>query len=357
MADERFRKFFDRRTSELYGEDGLPENCHLLHRALINSLMNDFQGKAKLRRASMCLDGTPVVYSLKSTRNADVVPFRMLVEPGGLGITVLEQINISLRVVDELLHKLGWEFVLHDLNAVISRVFPWDADTTRKLWGGIWLGCDLSKDDVQLRLYLNLRYDEALCRWQRLADVLTWFSEGALAAQLKMSFEQISLYAIPVGLGLVISEQIHAIRLYVGVQHPNHESMLKAGINKLHGSERDVGFVCRSFTDAFGPFIQQSVTLGYDFILDKGRLMQPEIKRTKIDISCQLIKRDKLYLLIPLIIDLVRYWNLDDQKLNGFLEDITECFGGFEIEFISLGFVEGLEHITTYVKPHGFKNT
>lgn len=355
MSDKRIERFFERRVTEMYGKDGLPENCRLFHTALLGASINNLQGKIKLRRASMCLDGTPVVYSLKSVGNASVPPFRMLVEPGGLGITVPEQINISLRVLDELLHKMGWVFVLSDLNAVISRVFPWDAGTAEELWGGIWLGCDLSGDEIQLRLYLNLRYGEALSRWQRLADVLSWFGDSTLVRPLRILIEQVSPHAIPVGLGIAVSEQIRAIRVYVGMHDPKYKSILEAGMDKLYRSKRDVGLICSSFTDSFGSFIKQSVTLGYDFILEKGRLAQPKIRRTKIDVSCQLIKKDKRHLLIPMIIYLIKNWDLNDKKLNIFLEDMTECFGGFDIEFMSFGFVEELEHVTVYAKPHGFK--
>ena len=339
----------------MYGEGGLPENGRLLHTALLGVSTNDVHKQAKRRRASMCLDGTPVVYSLKSERNTTVLPFRMLVEPGGLGITVPEQINTSFNTVTRLLHNFGWTSALDSLNAVVSRVFPWGDNTTEKLWGGIWLGCDLSGDESQLRLYLNLRYGESLSRWQRVADVLSWFGDSTLAGPLKTLIDQVSPHAIPVGLGIAVSEQIRALRLYVGMYDPGYESILKAGMNKFYVAKRDVEFLCSSFTDTFGPFIRQSVTLGYDFILDNGRLTKPKIKRTKIDISCQLIKQDRLHLLVPVIIDLTRAWKLDDKQLHIFLEDMTECFGGFDIEFMSCGFVEGLEHVTVYAKPHGFK--
>jgi hypothetical protein len=354
MACERLDKFFIRQTSEMYGESGLPESYRFLHTALVAASVNELQEKAKLRRASMCLDGTPVVYSLKSQRNTALLPLRMLVEPGGLGITVSEQINVSLRLVDEILHRMGWLSVISDLNAVIPRVFPWDASIAEKLWGGIWLGCELSFDEIQFRIYLNLRYGDAHSRWQRFADVLSLFGDSSHATPLKSLIKQVLPYAIPVGLGIALSEKIRAIRLYVGMYDPNYESILKAGIDKLHGSQFDVSVICNSFTNAFGPFVQQSVTLGYDFILKSGRLVSPKIKRTKLDISCQLIKKDNLHLLIPLITDLLLEWDLDNKQLNNFLKDMIECFGGFDIEFLSFGFVERLEHITVYAKPKGY---
>jgi hypothetical protein len=136
--------------------------------------------------------------------------------------------------------------------------------------------------------------------------------------------------------------------------NPNYESILNAGIYKLNDSKSDLDLICTSFTNTFGPFIQQSVTLSYDFILNNDRKIEPKINRTKIDISCQFVKNDKFHLLLPFIIDLHEKWKLDHLGLKIFLKDMLECFGGSEIQYLSFGFIEGLDQVTVYAKPKGF---
>lgn len=346
--------FFQRRAGSNYGEgDSFEAGC-LLHTALLNATCNTRADDIQRRRASMCLDGTPVVYSVKLKRKAEPLAFRMLVEPGGLDITVPEQIDLSLRTVDTLLHTLGWESAVEDLNAVIARVFPTDVSRLSHWWGGIWLGMDLSPQRVEMRLYLNLRHGEALARWQRVADVLAWFGNELLGALLKSLIERVSPHAIPVGLGVVVSGRIRALRIYAGMHDPKLETILAACPDLIPSGEQDISMLCSSFMRAFGPFARQSVTLGYDFILDDDGLLIPTITRTKIDVSCQFLAGSDGPV-SPLLEDLLRVWQMDPEPFSIFLNDMRDFFKGATVEYLSFGFDRELDHVTVYAKPDGHR--
>jgi hypothetical protein len=381
MDKEKFENFLQRRFCLLSkeknglagvfncGENSLlkggGEECRLLHDALLRATFDHSPVDAQRRRASLCLDGTPIVYSLKLRPETDKMcqkadglpfelPFRMLVEPGGLGITVAEQIDNSLRTVDILLHELGWQSAVDDLNEVIRRVFPRRASELSHWWGGIWLGMDFASDWSELRLYCNLRYGSELARWQRLADVLSWFGDPSLAGPLKSLIERVSPFAVPVGLGLVVSERICGFRLYAGVHEPSFPTIMQAWPNQPEDAYCNFGLFCKAFTNACGPFARQSVTFGFDFLLGHDGLLHPQISRTKVDVSCQVVSGKSVHLLLPLLHDLFDIWHLDYKKLDTFLEDLRICFGGSSLEHVSLGFGEKLDHVTIYAKPQGY---
>jgi len=378
MDKEKFEDFLRRRFCLLPKEkNGLENvlNCgenklwkssllkegRLLHDALLRATFDSPIVDAQRRRASLCLDGTPIVYSLKLRleadqlgQKADELPFRMLVEPGGLGITVAEQIDSSLSIVDTLLHGLGWQSTVDDLNEVIRCVFPRRASELSHWGGGIWLGMDFTPGWVELRLYCNLRYGSELARWQRLADVLSWFGDPSLAGPLKSLIERVSPYAVPVGLGLVVSQRICGFRLYAGVHEPSLPTIMQAWPDQTEDMARNFGLFCKAFTRVCGPFARQSVTFGFDFLLGQNGFLHPQISRTKIDVSCQVISGGAVPLLLPMLRDLFDTWQLDSRKLDAFLEDLWICFGGSSFEHVSLGFGEKLDHVTIYAKPHGY---
>jgi hypothetical protein len=331
----------------------------VLHDALIRAISNVASEDIQRRRASICLDETPVVYSLKLGREvySDRLPgFRMLVEPGGLGITVPQQINTALGIVDELLQRLGWQAAAEDINAVVTRVFPRDSASVSHWWGGIWLGMALTHDRAELRIYLNLRHGEALQRWQRIADVLAWFGDESLTLPLESLIARVCAHAIPVGLGVIVSEALRGFRIYTGMYEPTveaiHYARGTASQNELIDLKSDIAIFCNAFTTAFGPLARQSVTMGYDFVLQDG-LLVPEVTRTKADICCHFVPRDRAHLLESLLEDRLRAGDGNPVPLKSFLRDLQSSFGGATTEFIGMGLGERAEAINIYVKPLG----
>jgi hypothetical protein len=358
MADAaatRVIEFYRRRVSQVQQEAALLRQGTLLHDTLCQATFAVPAVDVQRRRASMCHDGTPILYSLELTRSSECPAFRMLVEPGGVGLTVAEQINHSLRVADILLHRFGWQSAVDDLNSIAAFVFPKDSATVNQWWGGIWLGADMESRRNELRLYLNLRYGEAQVRWQRVADVLAWFGDESLVVPFDALHRHAAPQAIPVGMGIVVAEgRIRGLRLYAGLHEPGISSILSARPDQFSGADDDIRLLCDTFTARFGAFVRQSVTLGYDFSLDEAGQLQPNVARTKIDVSCQHIPPAARPALVPMLEDLSTHWELDATLVEGFLQDLDSCFGGRDIEYFSVGFRARLDHATIYAKPHGY---
>lgn len=306
-----------------------------------------------LRAASICTDGTPVVFSLKLTHQEEAPAFRVLVEPGGTGITLPQQVNCSLQAADEILQIMGWQAAADQVNRIIQHVFPADSSALENWWGGIWLGMSVAPAHTELRMYLNLRHGNIVQRWQRVADVLTEFGDESLQPVLEKLIHQTSAHAIPVGLGIVINKTVRGIRLYCGMHEPDESSILQCISGDASVVKEEIAWFCNSIIEQFGEFTRQSVTLGYDFHLDKAGNLQPLISRTKIDVACQRFAKAEGF--SHFLQQMVQEFKFDNSQLPAFLADLGQCFSGSDVEYISLGIDGGIDHLTVYAKPHSSK--
>lgn len=330
-----------------------PSKSNQLWQSLLKPTFNFPPATTPLRAASICIDGTPVVFSVKLTREQEAPAFRVLMEPGGTGITVPQQINCSLRAADELLQIMGWQEAAEQVNAIIRHVFPANSEELQNWWGGIWLGASIAETHTELRIYLNLRHGNAFHRWQRVADVLTEFSDESIIPVLEKLIGQTSPHAIPVGLGIVINKTVRGIRLYAGMNEPNENSILNCISGDASMVKEDLHWFCKTIHDQFGEFTRQSITLGYDFHLDKTGILKPLITRTKIDMACQRFAKSEGF--TRFLHQTVQQFKFDNSQLPGFLADLDHCFSGSDVEYISLGVDNGIDHLTVYAKPHSCK--
>jgi hypothetical protein len=291
-----------------------------------------------LRAASICMDGTPVVFSVKLTHEQEAPAFRVLVEPGGTGITVPQQVSCSLKAADELLQIMGWQQAAEQVNSIIREVFPSNSAELENWWGGIWLGTSIAESHTELRLYLNLRHGNMLQRWQRVVNVLTIFSDESIGPVLEK---------------LILQSSPHAIRLYGGMQDPNENRIMDCISGNASLVKDEIHWFCQQIEQQFGSFTRQSVTLGYDFHLDKTGILQPLISRTKIDVACQRFAKAEGFL--PFLHQLVQRFQFDNSHLPSFLADLRYSFSGYDVEYISLGVDDGIDHLTVYAKPHSLQ--
>lgn len=312
------------------------------------------QAAVTRRRASLTHDGTPVVYSCELRSDWNSRPFRLLAEPGGTAITVSEQIDWSLYVLDVLLGELGWRGAAYDLNAIISQVFPRDPAVVNNWWGGIWLGLAAGPNNQELRIYTNLRYGQSHARWQRVANVLALFGDERIELPLQRLIERATPHATPVGLGLVICKgRVSVLRLYLGVHQPEPVVLHDLLPECFAGARSVVDDIYNVFLKLDGAFTDQGVTVGYDFRRDTNGVLIPEITRVKVDVSCQFLTAGGKAAVLPLVIHLANGWALPGQLLYRFAEDLTACFGGFDPEYISVGLTTRPIGLTVYAKPHG----
>lgn len=300
------------------------------------------------RRPSISDDGTPVVLSWKAGRRRDDF-VRVLVESGSLRMTVAEQVAYSLTRLDSLLGLLEWRSAAAEINCITKQVFPADSSETLGWRGGIWLGAEVKSDlsEAELRLYLNLRQGEHDERWRRLICIVSTFSSETIAPFLNDWERMASLYAIPVGLGIVVSDGcVKGIRAYLSIGNPAVES-IEAIIAGLQGRAHSaLQLVYDSFTSRFGTMCKHGVTIGYDFFPGAKKP-----SRMKVDVCCHLVAPELASHLLPWIEELLAKWSFEPALFQGFMRDIHMFWQGSAVQFLSLGLAPELEHATIYVKP------
>lgn len=317
-------------------------------RELVQSVIPSGNDSLWKRRPSISDDGTPVVLSWKTSRSGDDY-VRVLVESGTLSMTVAEQIAYSLTRLDYLLGILEWRGAVPGINCITEQVFPADFSSTLGWRGGIWLGAEVKTDlsEAELRLYLNLRHGGPDERWQRLHRLVSRFSSETITPFLEEWEGMASKCAVPVGLGVVVSEaRVKGIRAYISVENPTVESIEAALAGARANAHHALQAVCNSFTSRFGSMKKHGVTIGCDF-LPKAKTPH----RMKVDVCCHLVTPGRMPRLLPWLEKLLAEWSFEPMLFQDFMRDIHMFWQGSSVQFLSLGFAPELEHATIYVKP------
>ena len=319
-----------------------------LLRELAASVLPSGDPGAWKRRPSISDDGAPVVLSWKgSRRRSDVV--RVLIESGSLQMTVPEQIAYSLTKLDDLLGRLEWRSAAVAINAIAAQVFPADASSTLGWRGGMWLGAEVDPQSPQaeLRLYLNLRDGSPVERWGRLSRLLSRFCSGSIDPYLAEWERTTSAAAIPVGLGVVVSDGVvRGVRAYVGVENPAMESLETLPLRLPETARGVLHHAHRSFTSRFGAMRRQGITIGYDFVPGAEAP-----RRVKVDLCCHLVTGEQAPHVVPWIQDLLGAWSFDREGFDELLSDVDAVWQRRTVQFLSLGFEPEMEHATVYVQP------
>ena len=352
---EAFRRFYQH-----FGERAVLSRsvqADAIHEALLTSTFNVKKVDVNRRRASISVDGIPVVYSFKLPLSAECPTFRILCEPGGLGITVQEQIEYSRRALLALTERLGWCSAQRGLDEILAHIIPNDPAAVSDWWGGLWIGAAIQADVAELRVYANLRHGELISRWQRVANLLAPFADERLIPVVREWIDTASRVAIPVGAGVVLARSgVPVVRIYLGVESPGMDAIRIARGQRFHGSDAPLAEFCEAFVTTYGPFRRQSMTLGYDFAREAGGLFQPEIARFKVDVSFVNIRADFNPSPDTFILEQIeRVFPEAAESYNAFRDDLAVCFGGSVIEYLSLNTSGNrLSEMTVYVRPHRY---
>lgn len=311
----------------------------------------------------MFSDGTKIGYSLqldvnqssglKDYPNGMNELFRVLVEPGGVGLVLPEQIDRSLQTVGYVVDALKWNNIANDINYICQQVFPENPAVLSDWFGGVWLGASLSKGYNQFKIYLNLRWGDSRSRWQRVANVFSAYAEESLESTFLSIFNKtLESGGTPTGLALVISKgRLLGFRIYVGLHHPTAVSVTRLIPSQVNCTASYFNDLLQSLNSRFQKFEDQSITISYDFLLENS-VIKPAIHRFKIDVCCN------TYVGIDgQGLDLWTSGHLETNQvstLRGFQSILEEYFGGSDIDYISFGFKSDstIQH-TFYVKPYG----
>jgi hypothetical protein len=326
----------------------------MIYSSLVDSVTDIPNEEVRKRELSMFLDGTMVGYSLQVNLEAlsQESSFRVLVEPGGCWVTLPEQINFTLLCINALFSKLKWGGASDDINRIMRLIFPRDPKLLNDWWGGIWLGGDFKESSCDLKIYLNLRNGSLESRWQKIADAFSPYAKGSMKSLfLEVSERSIRLGGIPVGLGLVIiGGVLMGFRIYISLEKPEIDtiiSMIPKNIKATPEFRKNL----TGLENILGNFDNHSVTVSYDFVL-KNKVLSSQIYRFKSDVCFNKFIDNKQSLFNKWLQE-----HLDDfsnEKFNSFFSGLNSYFGGFDIDYLSLGLKNNNEsQLTCYTKPYG----
>jgi hypothetical protein len=331
------------------------EQARALHGLLVAAALEVPPQQVPRRQPSMSHDGNPLLYSLQLDGATSAPAFRLLVEPGGVGVTVAEQIDFSLRHLDAMVGRLGWSRLGPDFNALVRRVLPREATAVQDWWGGLWLGASLGPEGPELRAYFNLRHGNARARWGRVVDALALFATPELEQPFQELVQRVAPVGIPVGLAVSMRrDRIAGLRLYAALYTPVPEAVCAAGALGDTVAEAEVHGLFRSYAQHLGPLPRQGATVAFDFSVRPDGGVEPVLARFKVDLCCAVLPQEvRRQQLRPWLLARHRNLGLKTEFLEEFLEELTQGFGGFEVDYLSLGFREGARQLTTYVRPDG----
>jgi hypothetical protein len=323
-----------------------------LHEQLLDAAFDDTAQTICRRRLAISAAGVPVVYSHKCSPRSRA-SFRMLAEPGGTGVTVAEQVQLSRALINRVIDHLGWEDARVPANAILDVLLPPEPSFYTAWHGGIGLGLEVGDRGPELRVYVNVRHGDLRVRWQRLVDAVGEIADERAEPALREIVDIASPRAVPAGLALAIDGRgVTALRLYCGMTDASAGGVT-AALPRLHaGAAPSITQFLRSYAECFGDPIGQDVTVAYDFVVLDG-LLSPTASRYKADVFCEPVSGrhgDRLMAWLEAQLA-TRGLGGGVSELHRFLNDVEDAFGAFTLQYVSLGCSDRGDEVTVYCIP------
>ena len=339
--------FFDRRTRD---DDRIGAIDAWLHEQLLDAAFCDATQTVCRRRLAISAAGVPVVYSYKCTPR-DRSSFRMLAEPGGTGITVAEQVELSRALLDRAIKHFAWINACTPVNAMLDALLPSDPDSYAAWHGGIGFGFESSDRGPELRVYVNVRHGDLLARWQRIVDAIGEIADERTEPALREIVDIASPRAVPAGLAFAMDDRgVTGLRVYCGMSDASADGVTAALPRVLSAAAPSIAAFLRSYVDSCGELVSQDVTVAYDFAAHDG-LLHPTVARYKVDVFCERVSGGDRDGLMAWLKAQVVSRDLPASGLYRFLNDVDEQFGGSALQYVSLGSRDRGEELSVYCIP------
>jgi hypothetical protein len=347
---ERAAAYFSTWHERHYLHNPRGDDVLWLHNRLLHAAYDVVSSEAR-RRLAITTAGVPIVYSHKSSRRMERSPFRILVEPGGIGITVAEQVRLSRDLLNDVFDRLGWQGAGRRVDAVLASLLPTDPTAYENWHGGLGFGIEADENALELRLYCNVRHGELTSRWQRFADAIGEFADQRAESAFREILEIAAPRAVPAGVALAVANgEMCGIRLYVGLLEATAASAVAAAPASFASSAPSIRRLVDSYRSWFGALGTQDITLAYDFAVREGVLL-PAVGRYKVDVWCEPANEFGPEQILDWAEDFIDWLQLSPSELRAFFSEIEGAFPGATFQYLSLGCRSGEEEFTTYCIP------
>lgn len=324
------------------------ENEYLYKKLLDESFINS-SGEIK-KKNSISIFGSPVIYSIKYSKqeNCNDNNLRLIAEPGGNNISISEQIDFCLSLLNDVIYKYNWK-ISNDLNLLIPIIFPKDVNEVSTWRGGMWIGFDSGERPTMLKLYFNLRHQTLKDRWQRIANILSIYSEAEMEKTINFLIRNTSHCGTPVGIGCGFGENgLLGVRIYISFEKITDELIDNIYKEYYPDKTMKVKMFLKSFLTHFN-FLPQTV-IAFDFVINKNKIINAFPVRLKLEVSCCTIKNENSTRVSEWIITQLNSMDFSTAK---FKEDIMLVNKYFNIfyQYCSIGIGENILHFSTYFEP------
>lgn len=309
------------------------------------------------RKHSISIYGAPVVFSLKYDRKREEGQngLRLLAEPGGTKVTIPQQINCCLEMLNQAAGDLSWN-IAEDVNRIVSIIYPENGAETMNWLGGMWMGLDTCEKEPMLKLYMNLRHQTLRSRWQKIADVVVRYSEAAMEQTIRCIISGTQRYGNPIGIGVGIGKNgIMGLRIYLSFQRPEQDVWNQIYERFAPKSQAAVMRMIQSWQECFCNLPQSVMT--FDFLIGKDRILLPEPVRLKTELSgCNLAGQEQV-LFERFVGEQLLRLGFSERKWKEDLCGMKERFGSIFYQYASYGtsasYTGGRikEHFTVYCEP------
>lgn len=306
-----------------------------------------------VRRSSITEDGTPIIYSFKTSANPAHREFRCVVEAGGFAVTTDEQIRRSQNCLDELFGALGWQDARKDTSAALATLLPKRLEAARHWWGGMWIGLDADEDHFRLKTYVNMRQHSPEQRWQMvkiLADQLA--GQGEIAPHLARLADGELM-----GVGLAIADdRVSGIRLYFGLDRATPGSIAQIASGFSAEAQAPMYQFANRFTSEFGPFSHQSVAICFDYSISRSGRLASDPARMKLELCAELLPARMRKQVWDWHTAILPGLGLNGHTIQPNIDWARAVFGGTVSKYVSLGLSRsGGCHTTMYAHPLGLR--
>ena len=361
------------------------DNRYLFEKLIDKSLDHKsfFETNSIHRKSSISVHGAPIVFSLKYDRQKEKdgrawqdncrqqnvqresnMPqhgrhkgIRLLAEPGGYFITIPQQIDFCLQLLNEVVADLRWDLA-SDVNQLVSIIYPRDGFSTMNWRGGMWLGLETSEKQPMLKLYMNLRHQTQLDRWQKIADVIVKYSKPEMENIIRFIISSTQIDASPIGIGAAVGKNgIMGLRIYLSFQTPKQavwDTIYKRFAPK---SLADVTQMISFYQEIFSHLPQSVLT--FDFVIGKDRLLLPEPVRLKTELSSCHLEGVQQEMFEQFIKEQISRFGFPRAEFEEDLSRMKGLFGNIFYQYASYGsstsFVRDRtkEQFTVYYEPAG----
>ena len=220
----------------------------------------------------------------------------------------------------------------------------------------MWIGFDSEDKIPMLKLYMNLRHQSLVERWQKIADIIVCYSTKEMEETIRFLIEATQKQGVPIGIGVGVGKEgIKGLRIYISFQKPELSSIHTVYQMFAKDSEQKIRTMIKEYEQWFSKSPQTVLTL--DFLIGNHKKLHPIPVRLKTELSlCELTKEEQAKI-ESYIKEQMKNLGYESEHWKREQMEIRQFFPHIFYQYFSYGtvstnsFQNKKDHITLYFEP------